>query len=303
MEALFKRRIRDGKEYDEFFPPSKMVNTTIKKDAYLPDTIKLMMGKAFWISVEQTKDLAPLLKKSNVYDTCENVWNFVYQHIQYTRDEKGREQVRVAARTWADRKRGVDCDCYSVFIMSILYNLRIPNSLIRIAEYNPKTGFQHVYPIVIYPQDPKGYLVLDCVLDKFNKEHTPFTRIKDYKLMKTEDNTEMGFLPILASLITSGGGGAANNASDIVAKGSGLLSKVGGTVQAVAGQVKNILGIGKNKEGADAAEQALAKARGDLNALKSSMPQEIAQLEAQKNNLKSSQESELNQLVQQLNSI
>jgi|JI8StandDraft_2_1071088.scaffolds.fasta_scaffold00530_36 hypothetical protein len=302
MEALFKRRIRDGSEYNEFFPNSKQVDTVIKKDAYLPDTIKLMMGKAFWISVEQTKDIAQILRKSNVKDTCENVWNFVYQHIQYTRDEKGKEQVRVAARTWTDRKRGVDCDCYTVFISSILYNLRI-NFFIRIAEYKKENGFQHVYPIVIYPQDPKGYLVLDCVLDRFNKEHTPFIRTKDYKLMEkeiTQDNSEMGFIPILASLVT---GGAAANAADIVSKGSGLLSKVGGTVQNVVGSVKNILGIGKNKEGADAAEAALAKARGDLQGLKSSMPQEIAQLEAQKNGLKASQEAELQQLVQQLNSI
>ncbi|MCS6794916.1 MAG: hypothetical protein NZ516_03055 [Raineya sp.] len=315
MEAKFKRNIADGKEYDIFFDTALGTTKIIRMWAELSDTIKLMK-KVIQESVPQTKAISKVLKGANTYETCQNIWNFVYRHINYNKDEKGKEQVRTALRTWQDRHQGVDCDCYTVFICSILCNLKIPNAF-RIAKYDKDVGFQHVYPIVPYEG---RYLVIDCVLDEFNKEH-PYIEKKDFWIMElkkdlgfiTEDrkgydyvpddeflNGEIGVLPVLAV----GAGIAKSGAlASILSKGSGILQNVGGAVGNVVQNVGKILGIGKNKEAADEAERVLAEAKGKLQTLKTQVPQEIEQMRAMVAQARQNYENELNQLTQILNSI
>jgi hypothetical protein len=125
----------------------------------------------------QTAKLAPLLKGSNVYETCKNIWEFVYTHIAYKKDEEGKEQIRSPARGWHDRFHGIDCDCYTVFISSILSNLKIKHKL-RITKYS-QDHFQHIYPIV--PTTGGNYITVDCVVDRFNYEE-PYTEKQDTKM-------------------------------------------------------------------------------------------------------------------------
>ncbi|PKQ66446.1 hypothetical protein [Raineya orbicola] len=315
MEAKGKRAIADGKEYEKYFDVALGTTEVIEKYANLSDTIDLMQ-KAIAESIPQTARISKVLKGKDIYETCKNIWHFVYKHIAYRRDEKGKEQVRTALRTWQDRHKGVDCDCYTVFICSILCNLGIANSF-RIAKYNKNVGFQHVYPIVPY-ENARGYIVIDCVLDKFDKEH-PFIEKKDYKITMenlgfiTEDrkgydyvpdneflNGEIGVVPILAVGAGIAKGGVLAN---ILSKGSGILQNVGGAVGSVVQNVGKILGIGKNKEAADEAERVLTEAKGRLQALKTQVPQEIEQMRQMVAQAKQNYENELNQLMQVLNSI
>jgi hypothetical protein len=308
MIALFKRRLKDGAEYDQYFNEPEQETVILKKEAFLEDTISLMHF-AIGDSLAATKKIAKVLKGATKYESCKNIWQFMYDHIQYTRDEEKKEQVRHAARTWADRVRGVDCDCYSVFAAAILLNMGI-HCYLRIAMYNKEQGFQHVYVIVPDKQDEKGYIVIDVVLDKFNREHNPpIIRKEDYHItmdtiQKTADATELGAIPLLASLLSSGGAIAKiTSAAGVASKGGGMLSNITSVVQNVGSQVKNILGIGKNKEGADAAEKALGEAQGKLASIKQTMPSQIAQLQQDQAALRQQYEQELNQLRQTLNSI
>ena len=301
MQAFSKRKIRGGEEYDKYFEVATGENKIILQNGDLKDTISLMK-RAIRESVPQTRKIAQVLKGRNTCETCKNIWFFVYNHIQYTKDEKGREQVRNANRTWQDRKKGVDCDCYSVFICSILTNLGIENSF-RIAKYNKDIGFQHVYPIVSYKDE---YIVIDCVLDEFNKEH-PFIEKKDYKITMENlgfieeerkgydyvPDSELGVLPILAVAKTDTIANAANS----------IISKVGGAVMSVANTAKSVLGIGKNKEGADEAERQLAAAKSSLQTLKTTIPQEIEQLRQRQQQQKRDYDNEIAQLRQTLNSL
>lgn len=190
MVADRKRRLRDGREFDHFFPPPGEKDTTIKKSANVEDTMKLIrtaLPKTLW----QTEKIAKVLKGRTLEETCSNIWHFVYQHIQYKRDEEGVEQVRSPRRAWSDRKTGVDCDCYTVFILSILRSLDI-DCLARITKY-PKRypevpRWQHVYPIVPKPghledyiDERDYYIVIDCVKDKFDDEQ-PYLECKDYDM-------------------------------------------------------------------------------------------------------------------------
>lgn len=168
------RRIEGGNQYNHLFVPPIGENVRIKKRAELEDTVALMK-RVIRETLSDTSKVANLLKSENEKQTLANVWNFCFKHLQYRRDEENIEQVRRPARTWRDRKQGVDCDCMTVFIGSILLNLGIP-FVIRLSRNSLRaTGFEHVYPVAITNQ---GKVIMDCVVHKFNYE-APYLETKD----------------------------------------------------------------------------------------------------------------------------
>jgi hypothetical protein len=175
MEATKKRNIKSGSEYDKLFPKSEGDNKTIRRNANVTHTVSFI-PKVVSETLNQTEAIARRLKGSSVYETCSNIWHFVYQHINYKKDEEGYEQIRSPARSWHDRFQGVDCDCYSTFISSILTNLGITH-LLRITKYQ-KDYFQHIYPVV---KNGNREIIIDCVTDKFDYE-VPYSEKKDYPM-------------------------------------------------------------------------------------------------------------------------
>ncbi len=186
MQAQKRRHIQSGQQFNGHFPRTTNHDTVIRKNAGLDDTISLMLHIISETKAD-TKSIAKQLKRGSIAQTCEAIWNFVYHHIQYKRDKTGIEQVRRPSRSWVDRKQGVDCDCYTVFISSILSNLNIPHA-IRITKYNGRANFQHVYPIV--PHGNK-HITLDCVTDAFDHE-VPFSDHKDFKVSPIASATLSG---------------------------------------------------------------------------------------------------------------
>jgi hypothetical protein len=190
MKSNGKRRIRSGEEFDHLIPKATGKDHRIKGYADVEDTLKLIkktVPKTLW----QTEAIAEVLRGKNLKDTCANIWHFVYNHIQYKRDKDGVEQIRSPRRTWRDRFSGVDCDCYTEFISSILSNLGIPHVL-RITKYPQKPPdiprWQHIYPIVPVTGRLDGtlsglgeYIVMDCVKDDFDDEQ-PYLEHKDYDM-------------------------------------------------------------------------------------------------------------------------
>lgn len=199
MKAAFQRKLESGAEYDYLFPQANGNEKTIKWDANVYDTLDFI-PKIVYETLSHTKALSKLLKGESVYETCNNIWDFVYNHIQYHHDKEGTEQVRSPARSWMDRIRGVDCDCYTVFVSSILTNLHIPHTY-RITKYHNKDYYQHIYPIV--PLTDGSYITIDAVVNKFNHEE-PFTYKKDTPMNLTylngidaeEENQLMAIMPI-----------------------------------------------------------------------------------------------------------
>jgi len=175
MEARKKRNIKPGNDFDHLFPKSEGANKTIRRNADVSDTVAFI-PKVVHETLNQTEAISRKLKGSNVYETCSRVWHFVYQHINYKKDQEGYEQIRSPSRAWKDRISGVDCDCFSTFISSILTNLGIKHKL-RITKYW-KSYFQHIYPVV---QNGRKEIILDCVTDKFDYE-VPYSENKDYPM-------------------------------------------------------------------------------------------------------------------------
>ena len=178
-----KRTIKSGLEFDSLFPAAKLMDDVIIRDGSVKDTVHLMSDVVHKY-IDDTKLIAEKLKGKNLEETCKNIWDFVYTHIQYSLDKKGLEQLRRPARSWYDRISGVDCDCYSIFISSVLTNLGIPHKF-RITKYDG--DWQHVY--VVVPKSQGGNYIIDCVVDKFNYEK-PYTGKFQYNM------TTLNGLPI-----------------------------------------------------------------------------------------------------------
>lgn len=170
------RPIKDGKQYKQFFGIAEDRDRVIIEDGDVDETVELMK-KVVWKYIDDTKKIANYLQSPSVKDSCRNIWGFLYNHIQYKLDEKGLEQLRRPARSWQDRTTGIDCDCFSVFVSSILTNLKIPHKF-RITKYE-QDSFQHVY--VIVPKADGTYHTIDCVLSQFDYEK-PYTAKKDFTM-------------------------------------------------------------------------------------------------------------------------
>jgi hypothetical protein len=185
LVANGKRTIRSGSEYEKYFTNNIVEGNEVEllADGDVYDTLK-QMKRIVDKTLSQTKAIAKHLKGSSLKQTCNNIWAFLYNHVQYKKDNPLREQLRTPARTWKDRTSGVDCDCFSIFISSVLTNLGIPHAF-RMAGY--KSDFQHVY--VVVPIEGKtlsvrnSYYVIDPVVDSFDYE-VPFKKKHDHKMTK-----------------------------------------------------------------------------------------------------------------------
>ena len=169
------RTIRDGRKYDHFFPKPDASDRIIIEDGEVEDTVDLMK-RVVWRYIDDTKSIAKHLQGDSKTQTCQNIWDFLYHHIQYKLDKRGLEQLRRPARSWADRQEGIDCDCFSIFASSILTNLQIPHAF-RITKYGGD-HFQHVY--VVVPNGTRN-IIIDPVLSRFNYEK-PFSEHKDFDM-------------------------------------------------------------------------------------------------------------------------
>ena len=169
------RPIKSGAEYDRYFPKPESQDRIIIEDGEVHQTVDLMK-RVVWKYIDDTKQIAPIFSSNTKRETCRNIWNFLYHHIQYRLDKQGLEELRRPARSWSDRKSGIDCDCFSIFCSSILTNLKIPHSF-RITKYGSE-HYQHVYVVV---PDQSNLILIDAVLSSFDYEK-PFTQKKDFTM-------------------------------------------------------------------------------------------------------------------------
>lgn len=175
LTASSKRNIRPLSDYASLIPPRTELRRedAVRMSSATPEQTVAFMHQVIRETTSDTTRLAQSLRGSSLRETLSNIWNFVYQHIQYVPDSAVMEQVRRPLRTLYDQKG--DCDCYATLIGSILTNLGIPFSL-RIAKYNGRSYFQHVYVVV---KDGGKELVVDPVVDKCFYEKKPSEK-KDF---------------------------------------------------------------------------------------------------------------------------
>ena len=175
MEALRQVKLKSLEPYRSLFPPAKATDETRKMGASVQDTVDFIPQVVQSCAWQVEKFVDQELRGLPVYQTCEKLWNWVKYHIRYQKDQRGLEQVRSPRRLVHDGYG--DCDCFTTFIGTCLYVLKIP-VINRITKYK-EDYFQHIYPIV--PLGNGKHIIMDCVVDRFNYEE-PYSEKKDYKM-------------------------------------------------------------------------------------------------------------------------
>lgn len=212
------RAIKDGSRYNSYFPPPDERDRVIINDGEVTDTVELM-EKVVWKYLDDTKRIAPLLRRPSTHETCQAIWEFIHNFIQYKLDQRGLEQLRRPARSWAERATGVDCDCMSIFTSSILTNLKIPHSF-RITKYS-QDSWQHVY-VIVPIAGANNYCVIDAVVSEFNYEKK-YTDKMDYPMNLKGINVAVlsgvsgndHYEAVMATSLSGIGLGATTNQSDL----------------------------------------------------------------------------------------
>ena len=162
------------------------------------DTVPMLMRNVKRQKWQGAK-LAQALKGSSRYETVKNIYDFIFDHIQYELDPPGSETVRSLRRLVADKKG--DCDCFASAIANLLLNQNIPFAF-RIAAYKGSSDYSHIY--IVVPKSgndlSNGYYTIDPVVHRFNYE-VPFTTKKDFGMnLKSLDG--FGDCPVKESPIT-----------------------------------------------------------------------------------------------------
>lgn len=134
----------------------------------------------------QSKKLAAKLKGPTLTDTLRNDSNFILQYIKYKKDHPDHEQIRSPRRLVHDAQG--DCDCFAVFLASVLSNQGIKFRF-RITKYANGNDWSHIY--IIVPKDHRNdskelddrstYYVLDPVTNQHDYEVT-FKQKRDYTM-------------------------------------------------------------------------------------------------------------------------
>jgi hypothetical protein len=253
----------DGSIYDCLFSPPKGKTEVVKKGSTLDDTLNLFPEYVPRYA-HQAQRLAAKVNdlEGDIYKTCYNLWYFLVNYIAYTPDQPGIEQIRSTDRLWSD-KIG-DCDCYAFTISCVFYQLKI-NHKLRITQYKPKDGFQHIY--VVVPHRGKE-IIIDACLERFNVE-VPY-------INKTEVEMDLNFLNGLDPDSIARNGGSVD-ADDLLA--SGLFSDQVGSVKSFfqnAGKKIKTTGANVKQNVKEAANKVAAAAQKPLHTVNRLNPATVA---------------------------
>lgn len=157
--------------YDSFFKESD------KKTSFagfgLDDTKKLI-EKICTENYLDCWDIAKHLKANTLPQSCFNLWHWLHNNIRYEYDTDGLEEVRTPRRVWADRHRGVDCDCLSVFAWCVLRCMGYDPAF-ELVSFKNKKNFSHIFV------NCNGVLV-DRVWFIFNEEPPGVTNREIFKI-------------------------------------------------------------------------------------------------------------------------
>ena len=150
-----------------------------------------------------TTNLSKTLRKRTVKDTCQAIYSFVTDNIEYKEDPDGLQFIQSPGHLfWGADGKGNgkgDCKSMSIFCASVLQNLGIKYAYRFISE-SPSNDYHHVF--IVVPDEKGETVILDCVDDAFNIPHN-FAKVKD--IVPGAVSGKIGKLSDYADGSTSGG--------------------------------------------------------------------------------------------------
>ena len=162
------------KDYSSFFDAdAKVTNAQTFAGFGLDDTLKLITKtcRAHW---KDCARIAQHLKGDSKLQSAFNLWHWMRHNIKYEYDREGREEVRTPLRVWADRDRGVDCDCLSVFAWCVLKCMGY-NPAFELVAFHNKPQYSHIFINL-------DGIVVDRVWFVFNERPPAVTKSRIYEV-------------------------------------------------------------------------------------------------------------------------
>lgn len=209
LAAASNRKLKDITPYLKYFPVPTGEDEEYNKGEYIRtgrvlQLIDSKVKKYFTDTTRFAKEViaSGLNPESPAYkrQVGQRLYQWLFNHIQYKQDRAGREELRRPARAVKEAKSGVDCDCYTYFISTVLKNLGIHHCL-RIIACGNATAYHHIY--VVIPQvwgkqcepyrDNSQYIVVDPVLDTFNAEPRDIKAYHDYPMTASIALSGLGY--------------------------------------------------------------------------------------------------------------
>ena len=153
-------------------------NTIVNKYGYTADIMAVILSE-YDKNYSQCMEICAEFCGNDITTTCENIFNWLIENVNYKIDPSGKQLIRIPARFVFDGEG--DCKSYSLFTASILRCLGI-DCVFRFVSYGT-SDYRHVY-IVAY--DEQGTeIIIDAVAgvqtnSKFNEE-LKYTKNKDMR--------------------------------------------------------------------------------------------------------------------------
>ena len=161
-----RRKIKYDSQYDHCFGRPENGKVVRVESGNAHDTIQTILHVVNNYASQAAK-ISKTLKGRTKHQTAKNIYNFCYNYFQYKEDASGTDTVRTPNRAYADRKDGIDCDCYVALISCILTQYNWAHTIRMSANYD-KDRFNHVY--IILPDEDGKEICIDPVVDQFNRE-------------------------------------------------------------------------------------------------------------------------------------
>lgn len=158
-------------DYSQFFTAADHKNTF---SGFGLDDTKKLIADTCRQHYKECAAIARHLKGDCKLQSAFNLWHWLHHNIRYEYDRDGREEIRTPLRVWADRYRGVDCDCLSVFSWCVLKCMGY-NPVFELAAFKGKPAFSHIYINL-------DGIVIDRVWFIFNSRPPMITKTELFKV-------------------------------------------------------------------------------------------------------------------------
>jgi hypothetical protein len=121
-------------------------------------------------NAKEAKKICDLFEGGNLYQTSENIWNFLKYEVPYKVEPSEKQTTKTISRMMFDAMhgRGNDCKHYSGFTGAILSACGYKNWVYRFAGYSKYINVPtHVYCVA---NDGDGKIFIDAVISGFDLE-------------------------------------------------------------------------------------------------------------------------------------
>ena len=145
LNSALYRKVKTHTTYDRYFTKTPCKSTYLGEYTTTGGMQQMVQHSLKYNDF--SKEISKKLKRASLKETVASIYQFSYDHIQYQADGYD-QQLRSPSCTWNARLEGIDCKSYSLFVSTILTNLKIPHSFRKVKQPASPSRWSHVYVVI-----------------------------------------------------------------------------------------------------------------------------------------------------------